>query len=386
MLAGMVVLLWMSGNAAGPARAAGLDAFLTGGSPRLAMRLRYEMADDRTDQPASALTLRTRLGYETARSNGLSAFIGFEDVRTVAGVRDYAPLQTGFATIADPPVTQLDQAWFSYRPSGRLRLRLGRQRIVYDNARFVGNVGWRQNEQTFDALSVRFEPFPAATFRYAFIDRVAGILPRFDADVSDHLLNLGYRGLAGLDLTAYAYLLEDDDDGRLTENTAGARLSGRRKMPDGVGLGYRLELARQETDDFTAGYAFVEGRLDWLGTRLGLAYERLGSDGGRYGFQTRLATKHAFNGWADLFLATPDAGLRDWMLDLSCHLGGMLVRAVYHDFSADEGGQDYGAEFDLMVRRRLGERYVVGAKYAAYRAETFKTDTDRFWLWVSLRI
>jgi hypothetical protein len=31
--------------------------------------------------------------------------------------------------------------------------KLGRQKIIFDNARFVGDVGWRQNDQTFDAIS-----------------------------------------------------------------------------------------------------------------------------------------------------------------------------------------------------------------------------------------
>ena len=33
---------------------------------------------------------------------------------------------------------------------------IGRQNIVLDNARFIGNVGWRLNEQTFDALSFKY--------------------------------------------------------------------------------------------------------------------------------------------------------------------------------------------------------------------------------------
>jgi hypothetical protein len=36
-----------------------------------------------------------------------------------------------------------------------LDLTLGRQRINLDDQRFVGSVGWRQNEQTFDAVRGR---------------------------------------------------------------------------------------------------------------------------------------------------------------------------------------------------------------------------------------
>ena len=38
----------------------------------------------------------------------------------------------------------------------------GRQRIKLDDDRFIGNVGWRQNEQTFDALTFKTMAIGAA--------------------------------------------------------------------------------------------------------------------------------------------------------------------------------------------------------------------------------
>ena len=35
---------------------------------------------------------------------------------------------------------------------------MGRQRIILNNARFIGNAGFRQNEQTFDAVRLEARP------------------------------------------------------------------------------------------------------------------------------------------------------------------------------------------------------------------------------------
>ena len=60
---------------------------------------------------------------------------------------DYAPERAGFATIVDPEQTEVNRAYLRYRGISRLDIGLGRQRIVLDNQRFVGNVGWRQDSR-----------------------------------------------------------------------------------------------------------------------------------------------------------------------------------------------------------------------------------------------
>ena len=57
--------------------------------------------------------------------------------------------------MGDPETTELNQAYLSFR-GGETILSAGRQRLVLDNARFVGEGAWRQNQQTFDALTAQF--------------------------------------------------------------------------------------------------------------------------------------------------------------------------------------------------------------------------------------
>ena len=83
----------------------------------------------------------------------------------------------------------------------------------------------------------------------------------------------------------------------------------------------------------------------------------LGGDG-ETSFQTPLATKHAFNGWADKFLlATPANGLVDAYLTATGKVAGIKLLATYHMFSSDEGGDDYGSELDLLAVKKFGKNY-----------------------------
>ncbi len=65
---------------------------------------------------------------------------------------------------------------------------------------------------------------------------------------------------------------------------------------------------------------------------------------------------------------------------MSTSIGGVKVDLVYHDFQADAGGGDYGTEFDVKLARKFWKNYTVLVSYATYNAEEFKTDTEKFWL------
>lgn len=376
--------------AVSPAHSDALIDAITSGNALADIRLRYETADDSVNDEADALIVRTRLGYQTGLLAGFSALVEMEDVRTVAGLDDYAPEQPGYSVIADPESTELNRGFLQYQYQD-LTLAGGRQRIIYDNARFVGNVGWRQNEQTFDAFSAGYK-LGAFGFSYAYLDKVNSITDAFDANVTDHLINLSFSGLSFGKLTGYGYLLEDDDTDA-TNDTMGVRFAGETAF-ESLKLIYALEFATQEADsgtEFDADYQLVE-----LGAGLGpvtvkFGYELLGSDDGDYAFQTPLATKHAFNGWADKFLVTPAGGLEDLYVSVGTSIAGIGLLAVYHQFEADEGSGDYGDELDLQAVKSFGKHYSVGLKYAAYSANddsigaAANRDIDKFWVWGELK-
>lgn len=359
-------------------------------------RLRAESVDaDITpvakEDGATAITLRSRLAYETNGLNGLKLKAEFEDVRAL--VDDYnvpGGLGNGnadYAVIADPAFTELNEAHLIYKKDA-LTLTAGRQRIMYDNQRFVGPVGWRQDDQTFDALKVDYAKDKLAV-SVAYVDQVNGIFGDYNkADKADILVNSSYDFENVGKLSAYSYML-DNEKTDVTQDTVGLRFSG--KYEQDFVLNYILEFATQTQEvaaaESDADYTLIELGSEISKLNVAIGSETLGSDSGAYGFSTDLATKHAFNGWADIFLATPVQGLVDNYIKLSGSVNDIKLSAIFHDFSADEGvagADDFGSEIDLLAVKKLENKITVGAKLASFSAKDIGADTQKAWLWTEM--
>jgi hypothetical protein len=366
---------------------------LIGGKVSADVRMRYEYVDQDTNlDSADALTVRTRLGYNTGQFNGVDAFVEMEN--NSALVEDYnsgpgGNGKTKYSVIADPEATEVNQAYLGYAGIPDTKTKLGRQRIILDNSRFVGNVGWRQLEQTYDAGRVINMSVPGLALDYSYMDNVKDIFSQ-DVSMSNHLVNAAYTGLDFAKIVGYGYFLHFDGAAALRANstqTLGGYIEGATAF-DSFKLLYRAEYAKQS--DYEDGDDGIDG--DYLHFILGAevsgvtgkaGYELLGSDDFS-GFETPLATKHAFNGWADIFLNTPVEGLEDAYFLLSGSVAGVNLTGVYHDFQADSGSTDYGTEVDLEATYKFAKNYSAGIKYASYNADDFAVDTDKFWLWGQL--
>ncbi|WP_448211515.1 alginate export family protein [Colwellia sp. MEBiC06753] len=363
---------------------------------KLDFRLRYESVEQKNPlKDADALTLRTLLSYSTASFNNISGYVEFEDSRAV-GIDDYNDTlghKPNYSVIADPETTELDQAYVQYKASN-WSTKLGRQVIALDNQRFVGHVGWRQDKQTFDALSVNYQASAAVNLTYAYVNKRNRIFAEDkDLHVKDHLINLTYK-TNGVALTGYGYLLEVDEGVSNSLDTYGVRYSGSEKFASG-NLIYALEWATQEAKstgaNFDADYQLIELGYGVEGVTIKGGYELLGSDGGDYGFQTPLATLHAFNGWSDQFLSTPKQGLRDIYASVSGKAYGGKWAVFYHTFDADkatDNADDFGDEINASYQTSFNKTFSGGIKYASYSAgdsATGKVDTDKLWIWVGAK-
>jgi hypothetical protein len=387
----MVGVLLALGMSTPPAMAADTIAeALAGGTPKLDMRLRYEAVDqDNALKDAKALTLRTRLGYGTGAYKGFSVYGEFEDVSAI-GDEEYSPKSAGFSTVADPEASEVNQAFLAFSGVADTTLKYGLQRIILDNARFVGNVGWRQNEQTFKAFSAVNKSLPDTTITYANLNQVHTITAG-ETDTDTNLINASYSGLPIGTLTAYGYFIEFPGSAD-SQKTLGLRFSGSRERAGGFKLLYTAEYARQSDykdgdSDIDADYTFLELGGVMSGVTVKLGYEVLGADD-HSGFETPFATKHAFNGWTDQFLATPTDGLEDIYALVTGKFMGVKLLGVYHDFSSDAGNTDYGSEWGFLAAKPFGKHYDAGFKYASYEAGdvgTGKVDTDKLWLWGTVK-
>jgi hypothetical protein len=357
------------------------------------LRARYEgVTQSGFTEDAEALTSRLRLGLQTAPLKKTSLLL--EGVWVEALDDDYNSTtngNTGYPVVADPAdFAAINRAAIINKSLPNTTLTFGRQRIVLDDQRFVGNVGWRQNEQTFDAARAQLGSGKVKVdLTYADqVNRVFGPdspAGRWHGDVV--LGNVGWTLPVGT-LTFFDYFIDLDDAATQSSNTLGARLNGSKKVGK-IGTTYILSYADQadagkNPASFGNDYWLLEGGLTFAKLGVGLGYEVLGSDGPT-AFQTPLATLHIFEGWADKFLTTPAAGIEDAYVKLSYPFGkrgaftGINAVAFYHDFSAEQTSAHYGEELDLQLVART-EKLVLTLKYADYRADELLTDTDKLWL------
>jgi hypothetical protein len=382
----------LSVHAAEPATVT--DAF-SQGKVSLNARLRYEHVDQTNLRDANALTLRTRLGFTTAKFHGWQAMIEGENVLALDGdaysQAGLNPAATGRAVVADPETTEVNQLWLAYsfdQTTGTL----GRQRLVLDNARFIGDVGWRQNQQTFDAFVIQDKSLAKTTLTYAYLDQINRVFSRRHAqgrwESDSHVLHASFGGFPLGTASAYAYLLDFDNAATNSSATYGASLSGGRALNAAAKLNYRAEFAVQQDyannpQNYSTHYLLLEAGPAWKNYGFTVGHERLGSDN-NVGFKTPLATLHAHNGWADLFLATPGAGLRDTYVKANATLPeGFALLAFYHWFEADRGGADYGQEFDLQLSRKFGKNITALAKFSDFRRDSLAfANVRKFWLQV----
>ncbi|PIP79213.1 MAG: hypothetical protein COW84_09995, partial [Gammaproteobacteria bacterium CG22_combo_CG10-13_8_21_14_all_40_8] len=244
-----------------------------------------------------------------------------------------------------------------------------------DNQRFIGGVGWRQNEQTYDGFTIVNTSIKDLTLVYANLYNVNTILDKNISAGHHNILNAKYDGSGLGSISGYAYLLENITD------TYGLRLTGKQKMGE-LNWGYEAEFATQETDNT----ASINTDYYHFSTTLGnnsitgqLGYEVHTADQG-VAFQTPLGTNHAFNGWADKFLGTPADGLEDLYVGAIIPAAGMNFKLFYHDFSANKGNTNYGTELDFVAVKKFAKNYAVTFKYASYSADSFSKDTDKLWV------
>jgi hypothetical protein len=209
------------------ARASFSESFLDlfrNGKINLNARLRYEYVSQEPTVPddAHALT-HTQLGLTTASLYGFQGMFEFENITAIPDQDGYrlpgAVANANRPVVADGETTELNQAWLSYS-NWQSTVKGGRKRMVLDNQRFIGDVGWRQNQQTCDAVTLSSSPLPDLGLFYGYVwevNRVFGDAaevsePFRDFESNSHVINLAYRTCAHARLAGDAYLLDLEND------------------------------------------------------------------------------------------------------------------------------------------------------------------------------
>lgn len=278
----------------------------------------------------------------------------------------------------------------------------GRQRIALDDERLVGNVGFRNNAQTFDAVRAELAPLKGVKLDIAYAWDVRTIWgtdgrgARQRGVGGDNVfVNLAAATPIGT-LTGFAYLVDQDEPEvqgyRLASQTYGGRLAGSRALGPKVQLSYQLSWATQSDyhrnpNRYTADYWLADATLDVRGWKLNGGYEVLGADKGMAltSFQTPLGTNFKFQGWADKYLTTPPEGVRDFYAGGGYgwkklgRVDALTLQATWHRFQSDRLDRHYGDEIDILASVKV-KKTLLSARYARYQADRLATDTSKFWL------
>jgi hypothetical protein len=356
-------------------------------TPVIDIRTRYEFADIDPLEASHAWTFRERLGLKTMVWNGFSSLVEGEFSQAVVddyngGAPGADPFNPAKSPVFDPETNELNQAYLQYQGFATIA-RIGRQKIVYDNSAFIGNVVWRQNEQTFDALSLSNNSIGGLTLNYAYLNQVnrifgsdadAPLAPGFtnvgDISASASLFNASYVGLQGITLGAYAYIMNFGEVGAWDNNTFGGSAKG-----EFSGVTFYGEMAWQDkagvagNDD--ALYAHVTATKELKTDTSDFGALTVGVEHLDAGFKTPLATVHAFNGFADVTDGARISGAHNGLTDLyASHtvpiFWGMKWTNVLHAMGDNGIGSGYGWEYDSVLVKKFDNHFTAIAKAAFF--------------------
>jgi hypothetical protein len=369
------------------------------------LRLRWENVDqDGLTKDANAFTLRTLVGYETKPFHGFSVntevygLSPLGDNYNDAKKGDPITRRRAYPVVADPEDYDFHQIYLQWANADN-KVKFGRQNMILDNWRYVGDVRFRQNWAVFNGLSLVNTSLPKTTVTLAHFEQLKQITTKIqDADIE--IANVSYAITPKTSLTGYGYFI--DWEGRAlkasSSKTYGLRLDGEQAINGQWGALYTAEYAQQ--DDYKDGsknidndYYRIGGGLSYGGWFLRLDQEKLSANSKGSAFQTPLGTNHLFQGWADVFLATPGTGIEDTMLIAGGKLFGAKIKAEYHWINSDRNfakagggtGDQYGTELDLGIYYPINKQLTGSLEYADFKEDDVlaagrKRDVQKIWV------
>ncbi len=341
-------------------------------------RVRYEFREEGNLDASHAGTVRLRPGLTFLPDGPFSVFVEGEFTSALLDdfqsgpSPDLEPFTPGNTPIFDPETAELNQAYAQYKKNG-FQIRVGRQRYILDNSAFVGNLVWRQNEQTLDAATLSYTG-DDYSISYAYANQVNrifgsdanGLLRELEGDI--HLLN-GWKKFGDLKVGGYAYLIDFDEApnnaflNRASSNTFGGYVKYQ---------GWHAEFAFQTDGDSSnlnrneSIYAHV-----YYGTTAGNFKLKAGLEHLEEDFYTPLSTVHLFNGFADNFIASrlgiaDNPGINDLYVMAGTEVADVHLKGFAHYYTNDSVSQDFGWELDFVAHKQLSEGVHLITKLAYY--------------------
>lgn len=325
------------------------------------------------NQDWSAFTgQRTRLNarYE---ATGISTKLVLQDVR-IWGSQPQLVTNEDYAT-------SVHEAWAEVLIAENFSLKAGRQELVYDDHRILGNVGWAHQARSHDIALLKYENN---------VKIHLGIAHHQDADYSTDLytgpdayknLQFGWfnkswnqNSLSILFLNNGIPVMTTNDQVTKYSQTLGGRFqTGFNKIGLAVNLyyqtgnhvsgkkinalNYRLEAGMK--NGFSAGYEFLSGNSFNKNDKV-------------YAFTPYYGTNHKFNGFMDYFYVgnhINSAGLQDAFLNFNFSINKFSIKSALHYFAsageiAPNSKKYLGTELDLTFSYNIQNSATISAGWS----------------------
>ncbi|HTF96642.1 MAG TPA: hypothetical protein VL995_10960 [Cellvibrio sp.] len=356
-----------------------------------ASRARYANVDAENSGQAASLLLRGNI--ESTWNDTLGSLLEVDGIATTFnddhsdGVRF-----NNQPDIPDPKGVEINQAFLSLDREWAV-FQLGRQRINFDNQRFIGGNGFWQNEQTFDALLGKFKVASNSNFTYSYVanvnriygddaDKNSGGTSQYgqanvraaawlgDHEHNTHLTRLEWNEWDYTRVVAYAHRMDNKDMPSASNNTFGASYQFNYKA-DLIKYRVQIEAAQQDRFEVAADrlpYYLVDLGFGIRTWELNTRYEVLGQNEGA-AFITPLGSNHDFEGWADEIGNTPNSGIRNFSVGLLWRESPFRIETSYHFFKDDLEGNDIGREFDLDLVYKPSRKHSIALRLAQFEPE-----------------
>jgi hypothetical protein len=370
--------------------------------PRFEFRNGFKQPIGRDEDPAAFTEQRSRLNLNY-KAPALDLRLSVQDVR-IWGNHNQIYKQ-------DPALTNVYEAWARYHFSDSWAVKAGRQALVYDNARFMGNLDWAQQGRSHDAFLVQYRGGGSFSADAGFTWNQSGIFE------PNHLTGTFYSLAANNKSMQYVWLNRKWDtggasimlhnDGRQVaadSSTAWRQTTGFHGFTNQGDLRLKGEAWYQFGSDARQNRVsawLLNAEASWRGTyTLGadwLSGTPADSDNNN-SFEPLYGTNHIFYGFMDYFyVGNPHSqpGNRDLSpgLNVMLHVHQFFSPVEILDAQGESMSPFLGVETDLQLTWRLSSDVVFTGGYSHF----FKTDTlDRIkgdrdtsgfngWAWVMLR-
>lgn len=288
----------------------------------------------------------------------------------------------------------IQEAFFVVPTELGLSLKIGRQELIYDNHRLIGNIGWLQRAQSFDGVRAIWKLGAVTLDSFAVMVRERD---DWDGDGTPSGATADTR-LGGIQArwtnkkagkpnekpvetakASLSWFVRDDDVTGELRSTIGtiawARLGG---LTTTLEAYYQLgSLQGGETIGAYLGAIDVEYGIDApLQPLVGVFADVLSGDGAAgSAFDTLAATNHKFYGEMDFFLAIPKHTANLGLMDIGAkvvarRLGPAKLFVTFHQLmaaTADARGEStFGQEIDVKIAAKVAESIGVRALYGVF--------------------